>query len=68
VCVVTTAANRNVAKGFLLVSDANTLVSQAGMGNVLFGYPVTPDDQALENSLCSSPDAKAINQNAGWIH
>jgi hypothetical protein len=68
VCVVTTAANRNVAKGFLLVSDAITLVSQAGMGNVLKGYPVTPPDQALENSLCASPDAKAINQNAGWIH
>ena len=67
VCVVTKAANRNVAKGFLLVSDANTLVSQAAAGNVLLGYPVTPDDQNLENSLCSSSDAHAITA-TGWIH
>jgi len=68
VCVVTSAANRNVAKGFLLVSDANTLVSQATAGNVLVGYPVTPDDKILETSLCSSQDAQTINPDAGWIH
>jgi hypothetical protein len=68
VCVVTAAANRNVAKGFLLVSDANAIVSQANQGNVL-GAPFvpTPDDTKLANSLCSSPGAQAITA-TGWIH
>ena len=67
VCVVTAAANRNVGKGFLLVSDANLLVSQANSGNVLLGYPVTADDMKLESSLCSSSGAQGITA-TGWIH
>ena len=67
VCVVTAAANRNVGKGFLLVSDANLLVSQATGGNVLLGYPVTADDMKLESSLCSSSGAQGITA-TGWIH
>jgi hypothetical protein len=67
VCVVTAAANRNVAKGFLLVSDANALVSQASQGNVLAApFVPTPDDTKLANSLCSRPDAQAITAK-GWI-
>jgi hypothetical protein len=68
-CVVTAAANRNVAKGFLLVSDANAIVSQAKQGNVLASPPFvpTPDDIKLANSLCSSPDPQAITAK-GWIH
>ncbi len=68
VCVVTAAANRNVGKGFLLVSDANLLVSQANAGNVL-GPPFVPttDDTNLANSLCSGSDAKQITA-TGWIH
>ena len=66
VCVVTAAANNNVAKGFLLVSDAQSLISQASSGNVLFGYPVTGDDQQTENSLCSRPGAQALTA-TGWI-
>ena len=67
VCVVTAAANRNVAKGFLFVSDANAIVSQAAQGNVLtppFAPP--PDDTKLANSLCARPDAQAITAK-GWI-
>jgi hypothetical protein len=68
VCVVTAAANRNVAKGFLLVSDAYLLVSQANAGNVLAPpFGPTSDDTQLANSLCSSPDAQAITA-TGWIH
>jgi hypothetical protein len=68
VCVVTAAANRNVAKGFLLVSDANALVLQASQGNVLAApFVPTPDDIKLANSLCSSPSAQAITAK-GWIH
>ena len=68
VCVVTAAANRNVAKGFLLVSDANLLVSQANLGNVLVPpFVPTSDDTNLANSLCSSPDAQGITA-TGWIH
>jgi hypothetical protein len=68
VCVVTAAANRNVGKGFLLVSDANLLVSQAIAGNVL-GPPFVPtsDDTKHSNSLCSRSDAKQITA-TGWIH
>jgi hypothetical protein len=65
---VTAAANRNVAKGFLLVSDANALVLQASQGNVLAApFVPTPDDIKLANSLCSSPSAQAITAK-GWIH
>jgi Alpha/beta hydrolase domain len=68
ICVVTAAANRNVAKGFLLVSDANAIVSQANQGNVLKSpFVPTPDDIKLANSLCSSPNAQAITAK-GWIH
>jgi hypothetical protein len=67
VCVVTAAANRNVAKGFLLVSDAYLLRSQAFAGNVLVPpFVPTPDDISLANSLCSSSDAKGITA-TGWI-
>ena len=44
VCVVTVAANQAVRQGFLLVSDATSLISQASTGNVLAGYPVTATD------------------------
>ena len=60
VCVVTVAANKAVRQGFLLVSDANSLISQAKLGNVLFGYPVTTNDINLQNSLCSSSDAMGL--------
>ncbi|HKD40350.1 MAG TPA: alpha/beta hydrolase domain-containing protein, partial [Myxococcaceae bacterium] len=68
VCVVTAAANRNVMKGFLLVSDANALVLQASQGNVLAApFVPTPDNIKLANSLCSSSEAQAITA-TGWIH
>ena len=68
VCAVTAAANRNVGKGFLLVSDANLLVSQANAGNVLVPpFVPTSDDTKLANSLCSSPGAQGITA-TGWIH
>jgi hypothetical protein len=54
VCVVTKAANKAVAQGFLLASDAQTLIAQATAGNVLSGYPATPGDIQLANSLCSN--------------
>ena len=60
VCVVTVAANQAVRQGFLLVSDAKSLISQAIAGNVLSGYSVTTDDMNLQNSLCSSPDALGL--------
>ena len=62
VCVVTAAANREVEKGFLLVSDAQTLILQAGASNVLASPPFapTPDDAAHANSLCSDPAAQAL--------
>ncbi len=68
VCVVTAAANRNVAKGFLLVSDANAIVSQADQGNVLAApFVPTPDDIKLAASLCLSPNSQKITA-TGWIH
>jgi hypothetical protein len=60
VCVVTVAANQAVRQGFLLVSDATSLISQASTGNVLAGYPVTATDMTLQNSLCSSSDATGL--------
>jgi hypothetical protein len=61
VCVVTEAANSAIEEGFLLVSDANTLVADASASNVL-GPPFTPTgtDTKLANQLCSQPSAKAI--------
>jgi hypothetical protein len=41
VCVVTEAANSAIKEGFLLVSDANTLVADASASNVL-GSSFTP--------------------------
>jgi hypothetical protein len=67
VCVVTAAANRNVSRGFLLVSDANAIVSQANQGNVLTAVAPTADDTKLATSLCSNPNAQAITAK-GWIH
>jgi len=66
VCVVTAAANRNIAKGFLLVSDAQKLISQASASNVLASLTPTSDDIALAASLCSSPDAKSITATP-WV-
>jgi Alpha/beta hydrolase domain len=60
VCVVTAAANKAVQQGYLLVSDAQTLIAQATASNVLAGYFATTADTALANSLCSSPNAKAL--------
>jgi len=60
VCVVTVAANQAVRQGFLLVSDAKSLILQASQGNVLSGYPVTSADMIIQTSLCSSPDALAL--------
>ncbi len=67
VCVVTAAANRNVVKGYLLVSDANALVSQASAGNVLAApFEPTSDDFNRASSLCANPDARGITA-MGWI-
>ena len=61
VCVVTAAANKAVEQGFLLVPDAQTLISQASGSNVLTsGYTPTTDDTKLGNSLCSSSSAMAL--------
>jgi hypothetical protein len=60
VCVVTAAANKAVQQGFLLVSDAQTLISQATASNVLAGYPATTADTNLATSLCSNPNAQAL--------
>ena len=60
VCVVTTASNKAVQQGFLLVSDAQALIAQAAAGNVLVGYFATPADTDLANSLCANPNAKAL--------
>jgi hypothetical protein len=60
VCVVTAAANKAVEQGFLLVSDAQSLISQAIAGNVLAGVPATTKDTDLATSLCSSPNATAL--------
>ncbi|HEX3342733.1 MAG TPA: alpha/beta hydrolase domain-containing protein [Pseudolabrys sp.] len=54
VCVVTKAANKAVAQGFLLPSDAQTLIAQAAAGNVLSGYAATLADIQLANSLCAN--------------
>ncbi len=62
VCVVTAAANREVRKGFLLVADAQTLIADASGSNVLaFPFAPTADDVQFGNTLCSTPDAKALN-------
>jgi hypothetical protein len=60
VCVVTAAANKAIQRGFLLVSDAQMLISQATASNVLSGYPATTTDADLANSLCSNPSATAL--------
>jgi len=66
VCVVTAAANRNVAKGFLLVSDAAKLIGLATASSVLQSLMATPADNALAASLCSSPDAQTLTA-TGWV-
>ena len=61
VCVVTAAANSQIEQGFLLVSDANTLVGFANASNVLAApFNPTGDDTSRANQLCSSPSAQAI--------
>jgi hypothetical protein len=60
VCVVTAAANKAVGQGFLLVSDAQSLISQATASNVLSGYPATTTDTNLASSLCSNSNATAL--------
>ena len=59
-CVVTGAANSAIEEGFLLVSDANTLVADANASNVLLPFTPTATDTKLANKLCSLPSAKAI--------
>ena len=61
VCVVTAAANRDVEKGFLLVSDALTLISDANLSNVLASpFAPTTVDKTLANLLCSDPAAQKL--------
>jgi len=61
VCVVTAASNAAVRDGFLLVSDAQTLISQATAGNVLAPpFAPTPQDTATGNALCAKPDAAGL--------
>ena len=61
VCVVTAAANRQIEQGFLLASDANTLVGFASASNVLAPpFIPTGNDTTVANQLCSSPSAQAI--------
>ena len=60
VCVVTLAANKAVEQGFLLVSDAQSLISKASAGNVLNSVTPTAADTNLESSLCSNPKALAL--------
>jgi hypothetical protein len=60
VCVVTAAANKAVEQGFLLVPDAQMLISQATASNVLSGITPTTADSNLAGSLCSSPSAMAL--------
>jgi hypothetical protein len=60
VCVVTAAANKAIGQGFLLLSDAQMLISQATASNVLSGYPVTTADANLAHSLCSNQNATAL--------
>ncbi len=59
-CVVTAAANKAVEQGFLLVADAQTLISQASASNVLSGITPTTDDTKVASSLCSSSSAMAL--------
>jgi len=67
VCVVTVAANRSVEAGFLLVSDAQNLISQATASNVLEPpFMPTIQDAALANFRCSDPLAKGL-VTTGWI-
>jgi hypothetical protein len=60
VCVVTVAANQAVRQGFLLVSDATSLLTMASMGNVLSNVAVSSADTTLQNSLCGSSDAQGL--------
>jgi hypothetical protein len=61
VCVVTAAANQAIRQGFLLLPDAQTLVTYATNSNVLTsGYTATQADMNLGTSLCASPDATAL--------
>ena len=61
VCVVTAAANKAVEQGFLLVTDAQTLITQASASNVLTsGYTSTNADDGIANSLCSEMGAQAL--------
>jgi hypothetical protein len=57
---VTAAANKAVEQGFLLVPDAQMLISQATASNVLSGITPTTADSNLAGSLCSSPSAMAL--------
>jgi hypothetical protein len=61
VCVVTAGANKAVEQGFLLVTDAQTLITQASTSNVLTsGYTPTNADDGVANSLCSEMGAQAL--------
>jgi hypothetical protein len=67
VCVVTAAANKDIEWGFLLVSDAQTLISFASASNVLASLTPTAADTTLANSLCSHPNAQALTA-TGRVH
>ena len=61
VCVATAAANSLVGKGFLLASDAKTLLAQAAASVVLAPpFMPTPGDIATAIGLCAKPGALAL--------
>ena len=65
-CVARVAANRTVAKRFLLASDATTLMSQLAAGNVLTsGFtPTAADANFANNILCGLTVAHNFNGDA----
>jgi len=61
VCVVTAASNKAIREGFLLVADAQTMITAATNGNVLAApFAPSPQDTATANELCEKPDAQAL--------
>src|SRR5262249_6505169 len=60
VCMVTSAVNKAVREGFLLVADAPTLITDATNSNVLAAVTPTPHDTAIAAQLCAKPDAGSL--------
>lgn len=61
VCVVTQASNDAVRRGFLLVADAQTLITSAGNSNVLASpFAPTSQDMATASGLCANADAQGL--------